>query len=102
MIYEYLICTNASAVIEGGKTEQLSAQELASIGYAGVFYPWTLVAAKLKSIREALEALKTSMTVGSPPEILSYTEVCRGVGFEKYWVSLLQSQRLRRRLIHQS
>lgn len=74
-------------VIEGGKTENLSASELASLGFSGVFYPWTLVAAKLKSIREALEALKASMTTGSPPEILSYSEVCRGVGFERYWVS---------------
>lgn len=56
------------------------------MGFSGVFYPWTLVAAKLKSIRETLEAVKASMTTGAPPEILSYTEVCRGVGFEKYWV----------------
>lgn len=51
-------------------------------------YPWTLVAAKLKSIRETLEALKQSMTVGAPPMILSYSDVCEGVGFNKYWVSL--------------
>lgn len=44
------------------------------------------MAAKLKSIREALEGLKTSMTVGAPPMILSYSEVCKGVGFNKYWV----------------
>lgn len=79
--------TDSAVVIEGGKTENLSATELANLGFSGVFYPWTLVAAKLKSIRESLEALKASMTTGSPPEILSYTEVCRGVGFEKYWVS---------------
>lgn len=29
------------------------------------------------------------MTVGAPPMILSYSEVCEGVGFNKYWVSLL-------------
>lgn len=44
------------------------------------------MAAKLKSIREALEGLKKSMTVGAPPMILSYSEVCKGVGFNKYWV----------------
>lgn len=72
-------------VIEGGKTENLSAKDLAELGFCAVAYPWTLVAAKLKSIRETLEALKQSMTVGAPPMILSYSEVCEGVGFNKYW-----------------
>lgn len=74
-------------IIEGGKTENISAQDLAQLGFAAVAYPWTLVAAKLKSIREALEGLKHSMTRGAPPVILGYSEVCEGVGFNKYWVS---------------
>lgn len=74
-------------IIEGGKTENLSAKELAAMGYAAVAYPWTLVAAKLKSIREALDGLKRSMTTGAPPMILGYSDVCEGVGFNKYWVS---------------
>ncbi|KFH42547.1 Carboxyvinyl-carboxyphosphonate phosphorylmutase-like protein [Hapsidospora chrysogenum ATCC 11550] len=72
-------------IIEGGKTENLSAKDLAAMGFSAVAYPWTLVAAKLKSIREALENLKSSMTVGAPPMILSYGEVCEGVGFPRYW-----------------
>ena len=72
-------------IIEGGKTENLSAKELAGLGYSVVCYPWSLVAAKIKSIREALEAIKGSMLVGKPPEILSYAEVCDGVGFNKYY-----------------
>ncbi|SCV50570.1 related to carboxyphosphonoenolpyruvate phosphonomutase [Fusarium fujikuroi] len=72
-------------IIEGGKTENLSAKDLAELGFCAVAYPWTLVAAKLKSIRETLEELKKSMTVGKPPMILSYNEVCEGVGFNKYW-----------------
>ncbi|KEZ41993.1 Uncharacterized protein SAPIO_CDS6384 [Scedosporium apiospermum] len=72
-------------IIEGGKTENLSAKDLAELGFCAVAYPWTLVAAKLKSIRETLEGLKRSMTVGAPPMILSYSEVCEGVGFNKYW-----------------
>lgn len=76
-------------IIEGGKTENLSAADLAALGFCAVAYPWTLVAAKLRSIRETLEALKTSMTAGAPPQILSYDEVCEGVGFNKYWVSLI-------------
>ena len=38
-------------------------------------------------MRETLEDLKRSMTVGAPPMILAYSEVCEGVGFNKYWVS---------------
>lgn len=72
-------------IIEGGKTENLSAKDLAELGFCAVAYPWTLVAAKLKSIRETLENLKRSMTLGAPPTILSYSEVCEGVGFNKYW-----------------
>lgn len=81
-------------VIEGGKTENLSAKDLAELGFCAVAYPWTLVAAKLKSIREALEGLKKSMTVGAPPMILSYSEVCKGVGFNKYWVRFHTHDRL--------
>ncbi|PVH77346.1 putative isocitrate lyase/malate synthase [Cadophora sp. DSE1049] len=72
-------------IIEGGKTENLSAKDLGELGYALVAYPWTLVAAKLKSIRETLENLKASFTVGKPPTVLSYAEVCDGVGFNKYY-----------------
>ena len=75
-------------IIEGGKTENLSASDLAQLGFAAVAYPWTLVAAKLKSIREALDGLKLSMTRGAPPVILGYSEVCEGVGFHKYWVCI--------------
>lgn len=67
-------------------TENLSAKDLAKLGFCAVAYPWTLVAAKLKSIRETLEELKKSMSVGPPPIILSHSEVCEGVGFNKYWV----------------
>ncbi|GMG43466.1 unnamed protein product [Aspergillus oryzae var. brunneus] len=76
-------------IIESGLTENLSAKDLAELGFSAVAYPWTLVAAKLKSIRDTLEALKRSMTTGAPPMILGYAEVCEGVGFNKYWVSLL-------------
>ncbi|OJJ54417.1 hypothetical protein ASPSYDRAFT_61041 [Aspergillus sydowii CBS 593.65] len=72
-------------IIEGGLTENLSAVELAELGFAVVVYPFTLVAAKLKSIREMLRALKGSMSVGAPPMILSAEDVCKGVGFTQYW-----------------
>lgn len=72
-------------IIEGGLTENLSAKDLAELGMCAVAYPWRLVAAHLKAAREALESLKQSMTIGAPPQILSYSEVCEGVGFNKYW-----------------
>ena len=75
-------------VIEGGLTQNLSAKDLAELEFCAVAYPWTLVAGKLKNIRETLEALKKSMTEGAPPMILSYSEVCEGVGFNRYWVNL--------------
>ncbi len=34
---------------EGGKKENVSAMDLAELGFCAVAYPWTLVAAKLKS-----------------------------------------------------
>jgi 2-methylisocitrate lyase-like PEP mutase family enzyme len=79
-------------ITEGGKTENLSTKDLAELGFCAVAYPWTLVAAKLKSIREALDGLKKSMLTGSPPQILRYAEVCEGVGFNKYWVSGCDNQ----------
>ncbi|CAI7568990.1 unnamed protein product [Penicillium bialowiezense] len=72
-------------IIEGGKTENLSAKDLAELGFCAVAYPWSLVAAHLKAVRSALDGLKQSMTVGAPPMILTYDEVCEGVGFNKYW-----------------
>ena len=72
-------------IIEGGMTQNLSAKDLASLGMCAVAYPWRLVAAHLQATRLALESLKESMTKGAPPQILSYDEVCYGVGFNKYW-----------------
>ncbi|KAL3428550.1 Pyruvate/Phosphoenolpyruvate kinase-like domain-containing protein [Aspergillus tetrazonus] len=72
-------------VIEGGMTENLSVKELAELGYSSVAYPWSLFASHLKSIRETLKNLKRSMLVGAPPIILTYDEVCKGVGFNEYW-----------------
>jgi 2-methylisocitrate lyase-like PEP mutase family enzyme len=72
-------------IIEGGKTENLSAGELGAMGFAMVAYPITLVAAHLKGARAALKGLKESLKVGPPPLIMSFEEVCEGVGFNKYW-----------------
>ncbi|KAF5640411.1 carboxyphosphonoenolpyruvate phosphonomutase [Fusarium sp. NRRL 52700] len=68
-----------------GMTENLSALELEEQGFSAVTYTFILIAAKLKSICETLQALKTSLPIGPPPTILSAAEVCEGVGFNKYW-----------------
>lgn len=72
-------------IIEGGKTENISGVELAAMGFAMVAYPITLVAVHLKSVRKALSELKDSFTVGPPPLIMRFEDVCKGVGFDKYW-----------------
>ena len=53
----------------------MGAADSAALGFCTVAYPWTLVAAKLKCIRETLENLKASLTKGAPPKILSYEKV---------------------------
>lgn len=45
-------------IIEGGKIENLSAKDLAELGYSAVAYLWIMVASHLRSIREALDGLK--------------------------------------------
>lgn len=49
-----------------------------------VAYPITLVAAHLKGVKKALTELKESLTVGPPPLIMNFEDVCEGVGFNKY------------------
>lgn len=72
-------------IIEGGLTDNLSAEELGKIGFSIVVYPFTMVAARVKAVREALESLKVSFTTGAPPRIMSAGEVCEAIGFNKYW-----------------
>jgi methylisocitrate lyase len=67
-------------IIENGKTENLSAKELAEVGYSAVAYPWTLVAVKLRRVREALKGVKGSFLTSAPPVVLGYREVCEGIG----------------------
>ena len=79
---DFPICAN---MIEGGKSENVSASVLAEAGFAVAGYPITLIAAHLNGLREALKGLKGSLTKGPPPVIMDFPEVCEGVGFNKYW-----------------
>lgn len=71
--------------LEGGLTEELSAKQLAEMGFAAVSYPLTCVAAKIKSLRKAFTNLKDSFKHAAPPPILTFAEVCEAVGFNRYW-----------------
>ena len=79
MVEELINLPTFANIDEGGLTENFSAEDLAELAFCAVAYPWTLVAAKLKSIREALEGLKKPL-----PQIVSYKDVCEGVGSTKY------------------
>ncbi|KIX06654.1 uncharacterized protein Z518_04630 [Rhinocladiella mackenziei CBS 650.93] len=74
-----------AAIIPGGRTENVSAGVLATAGFACVAYPFAVIAAKIKGIREMLEELKASFTQGKSPDILTADEVFDAVGFNKYY-----------------
>lgn len=72
-------------IIEGGKTENVSADDMAKLGIAACTYPLTLLTSRIHSNREALTNLKKSFSTGSPPMILSFEDVCHQVGFDEFW-----------------
>lgn len=72
-------------IIPGGRTEVVSAVNLAKMGYSAVAYPFTILAAAIGGIREALEDLKESFTSGTTHHTLSAEEVMDAVGFPQYY-----------------
>ncbi len=72
-------------MIPGGRTELVSAESLAGMGYAAVAYPFALLAATIKSNREALEGLKVSFKSDKPAETLPAEEIMEAVGFPQYY-----------------
>lgn len=72
-------------IIPGGRTEAVSAKDLASMGYSAVAYPFTILAAAIGGIREALEDLKASLVSGSTHRTLPAEEVMEAVGFPQYY-----------------
>lgn len=69
-------------IIEGGKTENLSAQELAWMAFSVVAYAWMMVAVKMEPVRGCLAE---SFLKGVPLEILTAAKVTKGVGLDQYW-----------------
>ncbi|KIX95966.1 uncharacterized protein Z520_08221 [Fonsecaea multimorphosa CBS 102226] len=72
-------------IIPGGCTEVVSTKDLAAMGYACVVYPFALVAAEIKAVRQALQDLKVSFESGNPPDTLEAKEVFEAVGFPQYY-----------------
>jgi 2-methylisocitrate lyase-like PEP mutase family enzyme len=74
-----------AAIIPGGRTENTSAATLAGLGFSCVAYPFSVIAAKIKAVREMLEELKASFLRGKAPDILQASEVFEAVGFSDYY-----------------
>lgn len=74
-------------MIPGGRTEPISASDLARMGYAVVAYPFTLLAAQVEATRSALDALQRSYNSVTVPTILGADEVFAAVGFPEYYVA---------------
>jgi len=72
-------------IIPGGRTENISAKDLAQMGFCTVAYAFTLISANIKAVREALEQLKGSLLTGTAPAALSADEVTSAVGFPEYY-----------------
>lgn len=72
-------------IIPGGLTEVVSGKSLASMGYAAVAYPFTLLAAQISATRKALENLQSGHETGDIGQTLTADEVHRAVGFPKYY-----------------
>lgn len=68
-------------MLEGGKTPILPPRELEALGYKLAAYPLTLLNASIRAMQGALASLARGET---PPDLLSFSEIRRVVGFDDY------------------
>lgn len=68
-------------MLEGGKTPILPPAELEAVGYKLAAYPLTLLNVAVRAMQGALAAIARGE---SPPELLSFPELRRIVGFDAY------------------
>jgi 2-methylisocitrate lyase-like PEP mutase family enzyme len=68
-------------MLEGGKTPILPPRELEAVGYKLAAYPLTLLNVAVRAMQGALASLARGE---SPPELLSFPELRRVVGFDDY------------------
>lgn len=72
-------------IIHGGQTEEISANDLAQMGYSAVVYPFALIGAAIQGVRTALENLKASFGSQTPFKTLSAVDIMDAVGFPLYY-----------------
>ena len=70
-------------ILEGGLTPNLPADELHDIGYRIAAYPLTLLSAAMKSMLEALAALREGRSRTS--HLLDFGELRKRIGFDDYY-----------------
>jgi 2-methylisocitrate lyase-like PEP mutase family enzyme len=68
-------------MLEGGKTPILSPSALEEVGYKLAAYPLTLLNASIRAMQGALAAISRGET---PPDLLSFRDIRRIVGFDDY------------------
>jgi 2-methylisocitrate lyase-like PEP mutase family enzyme len=68
-------------MLEGGKTPVLPPHELEAVGYKLAAYPLTLLNVAVQAMQGALASLARGE---SPPDLLSFAELRRVVGFDDY------------------
>jgi 2-methylisocitrate lyase-like PEP mutase family enzyme len=68
-------------MLEGGKTPILPPRELEAVGYRLAAYPLTLLNVAVRAMRGALASIQRGE---SPPDLLSFAELRRVVGFDAY------------------
>jgi 2-methylisocitrate lyase-like PEP mutase family enzyme len=68
-------------MLEGGKTPILPPAELEAVGYRLAAYPLTLLNVAVRAMQGALASLARGET---PPDLLSFAELRRSVGFDDY------------------
>ena len=70
-------------IVEGGETPDLSHAELQDIGYAIAAYPLTIMAAAMRAMAEALDALAADTP--RTPMLMDFMELRQRIGFDDYY-----------------
>lgn len=72
-------------MIEGGKTPILTADELSSMGYSGVFWPCSSLYTIAKALYSTFSALKNQgTTLNQAPQMMQFSDFNQFVGFNTY------------------
>jgi len=72
-------------IVEGGETPNLTHEELRDIGYAIAAYPLTLMAAAMRAMTIALQALRDD--TDRSPLLMDFLELRDRIGFNEYYIT---------------